>query len=119
MLVVVSMSMGLQAQEAKEIVIEQAAAGKAAAGIIADVQIVVAPAVAAPAAVKDDPKQAAKPKSDKATDKVIEKIPRAFDRNRPEPEEEVEAPKKNAMVNFAMDPDRWTDVIYSQLGGSE
>ncbi|MFM8214859.1 MAG: hypothetical protein ACKN82_09495 [Pirellula sp.] len=123
LLVVVSMSMGLQAQEAKEIVIEQAAAGKAAAGIIADVQIVVAPAVAAPAAVKDDPKQAAKPKSDKATDKandkVIEKIPRAFDRNRPEPEEEVEAPKKNAMVNFAMDPDRWTDVIYSQLGGSE
>ncbi|MFM7516570.1 MAG: hypothetical protein ACKO3V_06485, partial [Pirellula sp.] len=60
LLVVVSMSMGLQAQEAKEIVIEQAAAGKAAAGIIADVQIVVAPAAAAPAAVKDDPKQAAK-----------------------------------------------------------
>jgi hypothetical protein len=52
-------------------------------------------------------------------DKPIEKIPRAFDRNRPEPEEEIEAPKKNAMVNFAMDPDRWIDVIYSQLGGSE
>lgn len=48
-----------------------------------------------------------------------DKIPRAFDRNRPEPEEEPEAPKKNAMVNFAMDPDRWSDVIYSQLGGSE
>ena len=56
-------------------------------------------------------------KSDK-TDKA-DKIPRAFDRNRPEPEEEPEAPKKNAMVNFAMDPDRWSDVIYSQLGGSE
>jgi len=48
-----------------------------------------------------------------------DKIPRAFDRNRLEPEEEPEAPKKNAMVNFAMDPDRWSDVIYSQLGGSE
>lgn len=48
-----------------------------------------------------------------------DKIPRAFDRNRPEPEEEPEAPKKNAMVNFAMDSDRWSDVIYSQLGGSE
>jgi hypothetical protein len=61
-----------------------------------------------------------KDKTDKTdkTDKP-EKIPRAFDRNRPEPEEEVEAPKKNAMVNFAMDPDRWSDVIYSQLGGSE
>ena len=56
-------------------------------------------------------------KSDK-TGKA-DKIPRAFDRNRPEPEEEPEAPKKNAMVNFAMDPDRWSDVIYSQLGGSE
>ena len=56
-------------------------------------------------------------KSDK-TGKA-DKIPRAFDRNSPEPEEEPEAPKKNAMVNFAMDPDRWSDVIYSQLGGSE
>ena len=56
-------------------------------------------------------------KPDKA-DKT-DKIPRAFDRNRPEPEEEPEVPKKNAMVNFAMDPDRWSDVIYSQLGGSE
>lgn len=67
---------------------------------------------------KDDTKKADEPKSDKSG-KSSEKIPRAFDRNRPEPEEEVEAPKKNAMVNFAMDPDRWADVIYSQLGGAE
>jgi hypothetical protein len=95
------------------------------------VDVPVGQAAVGQAAVKEDAKQAAKPKSDKApekapekatdkaTDKVTEKIPRAFDRNRPEPEEEVEAPKKNAMVNFAMDPDRWSDVIYSQLGGSE
>jgi len=127
------LSMSLNAQDVKGIVIEQpanvqaaegkAAAGKAAAGKVGDVQvdvqIVVVTAVVAPAAVEDDTNQAAKTKSDKVSDKVIEKIPRAFDRNRPEPEEEVEAPKKNAMVNFAMDPDRWTDVIYSQLGGSE
>ena len=74
----------------------------------------------AKAAVGEDTKQSDKPKdkTDK-TDKTAEKIPRAFDRNRPEPEEEIEAPKKNAVVNFAMDPDRWSDVIYSQLGGSE
>jgi hypothetical protein len=83
------------------------------------VEVVVGQAAAGQVAVKEDAKQGAKPKSDKVSDKVTEKIPRAFDRNRPEPEEEVEAPKKNAMVNFAMDPDRWTDVIYSQLGGSE
>jgi hypothetical protein len=87
------------------------------------VEVVVGQAAAGQAAVKEDAKQGAKPKSDKGSEKVSEKvsekIPRAFDRNRPEPEEEVEAPKKNAMVNFAMDPDRWTDVIYSQLGGSE
>jgi len=69
----------------------------------------------AKATAGEDTKQSDKPK----TDKAAEKIPRAFDRNRPEPEEEIEAPKKNAMVNFAMDPDRWADVIYSQLGGSE
>lgn len=73
---------------------------------------------AAKALAKDDTKKAEDPKSDKSG-KPSEKIPRAFDRNRPEPEEEVEAPKKNAMVNFAMDPDRWADVIYSQLGGAE
>lgn len=48
-----------------------------------------------------------------------EKIPRIFDRNSPEPEDDNPPPPKNAMVNFAMDPDRWIDVIYSQLGGSE
>jgi hypothetical protein len=48
-----------------------------------------------------------------------EKIPRIFDRNTPEPEDETPPPPKNAMVNFTMDPDRWIDVIYSQLGGSE
>lgn len=107
-----SMSMGLMAQE---LVFEQPPNAQAVAGQVVVVQVGVAPAVAAPAAGKEDTNQAAKPKSDK----VVDKIPRAFDRNRPEPEEEVEAPKKNAMVNFAMDPDRWTDVIYSQLGGSE
>jgi hypothetical protein len=81
--------------------------------------VTVVEAAIGQAAVKEDAKQGAKPKSDKGSDRAVEKIPRAFDRNRPEPEEEVEAPKKNAMVNFAMDPDRWTDVIYSQLGGSE
>mgnify|MGYP003337584251 CR=1 FL=1 len=51
---------------------------------------------------------------------VSVKIPRSFDRVLVEPEEEVvEPPAKNGMMNFAMDPDRWVDVIYSQLGGSE
>ncbi len=63
--------------------------------------------------------KSATPPTEPTISNTAEKIPRIFDRNPPEPEEEVQAPPKNAMVNFAMDPDRWIDVIYSQLGGSE
>ena len=63
--------------------------------------------------------KSATPPTEPTISNTAEKIPRIFDRNPPEPEEEVQAPPTTAMVNFAMDPDRWIDVIYSQLGGSE
>jgi hypothetical protein len=48
------------------------------------------------------------------------KIPRAFDRNAVEPEEEPEVKRdRQPMMNFAMDEQRWAEQIYSSLGGSE
>lgn len=48
------------------------------------------------------------------------KIPRAFDRNAAEPEEEPEVKRdRQPAMNFAMDEQRWAEQIYSSLGGSE
>lgn len=48
------------------------------------------------------------------------KIPRAFDRNPAEPEEEPEVKRdRQPAMNFVMDEQRWAEQIYSSLGGSE